>query len=156
MTTQVRNPWLHSELDDQLHKRVTGSAESLLRAVSRIEDLAGRKQFVFTSATLVRFDRQPSNGHGHEFHVAGDRPVVETHVWQIYGTIQGRVINAVSEYRFYTHEDDRSGSGKALLNGKDPSLKPEYGGVTLDDLWQDADLWRGAREAALQGSSPDA
>ena len=153
MATQVRATFMHTELDDQLHKRVAGSAESLLRAVSRIEDLAGRKQFVLTSATLVRFDRLPSNGRGHELHVVGDKPVVETHAWQIYGRIQDRIINAVSLYRFYTHEDNRSGHGESSLNGKSQSLKPEYGGVTLDDLWQDADLWRGAREAALEGAA---
>jgi len=152
MTTQVRATFLHSELDDQLHERVTDSAESLLRAISRIERLAERKQFVLIDATLVRFDRLPANGRSHNLRVVGDRPVVETHAWQIYGTIQGRFINAVSVYRFYTHEDNRSGHGESHLNGKDQSLKPQYGGVTLDDLWQDADLWRSAREAALEGA----
>ena len=154
MATQVRAPFVHTELDDQLHKRVAGSAESLLRAVSRIEDLAGLKQFVFTSATLVRFDRNPTDGHGRKPRTVAEKTiVVETHAWQIYGSIQGRIINAVSLYRFYTHEDNRSGHGESSLNGKSQSLKPEYGGVTLDDLWQDADLWRGAREAALEGAA---
>ena len=150
MATQVRTGFLNSALDDQLHKRVAGSAESLLRSIARIEALAERKQFTLTSCSLLRFDRQPSNGYGHELHVVGDRPIVETHVWQIYGTIQGRIINAVSEYRFYTHEENRSGHGEAYLNGKARSLKPEYGGVVLDDLWQDANLWQEVREAALQ------
>ena len=153
MATQVRIGFLSTERDDQLHKRVALSAESLLRSVERIEALAGRKQFVLTNCRLLRFDRTPTNGRGHQLRVVGDKPIIETHVWEIYGNIQGRIVNVISEYRFYTHEGNRSGHGEARLNGKDRSLKPEYGGVTIDDLWQHANLWRGAREAALEGGT---
>ena len=153
MATQIGHGFTSSAIDGQLHKRVADSAEALLHSIGKIERLAGRRQFVLVSCQLLRFTRMTADGHSHKVCVHGDKPVVETHIWQIHGRIQGRIINAISEYRFYTHEDNLSGHGESLLNGKDHSLKPEYGGVTLDDLWQDVNLWQGAREAALEGAS---
>ena len=144
MATQIRVGFTNSAAGDVLDKRVASSAECLLRSIGTIERLAGRKHFILNSCHLLRFDRSPTDGRGHQLHVDGDTPIVETCAWQIYGSVQGRIINAVSEYRFFTHEGNRSGHGESYLNGKEQSLKPEYGGVTLDDLWQDADLWRDA------------
>ena len=149
MATLVDNR-AYSNLDGSPYKQVAESANALLSAIASIERLAAPKQFRMMGCYLMRYDSLPSNGRNHYIRAVGDEPIDETYAWQITGTVGGRVINAVAVTVFHTHKENRSGAWQRWINGKDPSLKPEYGGVTLDDLWQDADLWREAREAALQ------
>lgn len=131
-----------SPTSDLTKERVCDATESLLKAITILDDLAKPKQFNLSSAQLLQFDRIPSNGSRHHVRVEGEKPIDEIVGWQIYGHIgdSDRIINCKVYHIFHTQEDNRSGSGEFFINGK-TDCKPEYGGITLDDIWQDANKW---------------
>lgn len=129
----------HNELDE----RVSDSAEALLKTIGILDDLAKPKHFNLHNMALKQFDQLPSDESRHYVRVTcpKETPVDEIVCWQVYGDIGGRIVNVVAYHVFHTYINDRTGSGEYFINGK-TDCKPERGGVTLDDIWQDNDKWK--------------
>ena len=127
--------------DDSIYDRVAGATETVFRTLRVLEDFAKPKAFTFHDASLIAFTVKPASGFQHHVRVEGYTPIDEIDRWQIFGSIGDRTVNVVAEHIFHTHKDNRSGSGEYFINGK-PLMKPEFGGVTLDDIWQDSEKWK--------------
>lgn len=138
---KINSAWVHEDGKTEINARVADATEALLKTITILDELAKPKQFNLSSANLCRFDQLPSNGSRHSVRVQDDILVDEIVKWQVYGNIGGRIVNVVVYHLFHTHKDNRSGSGEFFINGK-TDRKPEYGGITLDDVWQDNDKWK--------------
>jgi hypothetical protein len=140
--------------DDLELYRVSAATETLIRGINRLGELAKPHSFVYSSAYLMKFERKISDGYSHTLRVDDERPVEEISRWQIFGTINNRIANVVVEGTFYTSETNRSGHNEYLMNGKKLNHKPEYGGVTLDDIWQDNKKYEKFLNAQVISISP--
>lgn len=138
-----------SEKDGYPYDQVEYCTESLFKAISIIERRAKPKQFHMNSCRLLRFDSVPANGRRHQVRVVGEELIDEIYVWQVIGTIGGRIVNIVSEYTFHTHKNNRSGSGEWYVNGKDAYLRADMGGLAISAIWQDATMWKVAYDNAV-------
>jgi len=121
--------------------RVAQASKSLIEGIQVIDSLAKPKQFNLSSAYLRRFDVEHNGKRNHSIYCTDDVPIDEITEWQITGTVGDRIINAIVKYIFHTHENNRSGSGEFIINGK-PYIKPEYGGITLEDIYQESELYK--------------
>lgn len=131
----------HETGEPDIKARVCDATESLLKTISILDDLAKPKNFKMGSTNLIRFDQLPSNGNRHSVSVMGDIPIDEIVQWQVYGNIGDKIVNVVVYHIFHTHKENRSGGGEYFINGK-KDCKPEFGGITLDDVWQDNNKWQ--------------
>ena len=118
----------------------------LLDVLDRLSELAMPKYFVYSGSTLKRMEQVPSNGKMHQVKVTSPvLPFIDEIVeWQVYGSIGGRIVNCRVESVFHTHEGNRTGSKHWTINGKDPYLRQDLGGLCLDDVWQDNNKWKEA------------
>jgi hypothetical protein len=129
--------------------RTAQSAKVLINGIETIERLVKPKKFNLSYATLLKSEVIHNGFNNHSVVVFADIPIDEIDVWQISGTVQDKIINVVVEHVFHTHEQNRSGSGETTINGKDSSLKVEYGGVSLADIYQESGLYKQCYEKAL-------
>ena len=144
------NGWTHTTHDDYPYPQVECCTEALLRTIRRLDGFASPKQFRLSCSTLIRFVSLPSDERMHSVRVIAppDKPIDEVYVWQVTGDIGGRIVNIVCEYIFHTYKRNRSGNGEWHINGKDAWLREDMGGLSIDDIWQDTDMWRPSYEAA--------
>jgi hypothetical protein len=124
----------------ELNERVADATEALLKTITVLDNLAKPKQFVLSHADLLQFEQKPSMRSRHTIMVDGYTPVEEIVKWQVTGKIGERFVNVVVYHLFHTFKGNRSGNGEYFINGK-TTKKPEYGGITLEDIWDDNHKW---------------
>lgn len=123
--------------------RVAGATETLIKAIHVIDSLVAPKRFSLTGAYLRCFETQDNGFARHSVKCEGDEPTDEISEWQVIGTVGDRIVNLIARGVFHTHKNNRSGNHEYLFNGK-PNYRPEYGGVTIDDIWQESGLYKQA------------
>ena len=121
--------------------RVADSAATLIKAIHMIDSLVAPKRFHLTGAYLRRFEAVDNGFAHHSLRVEGDKPIDEISEWQVVGTVGDRIVNVIAFGVFHTHQHNRSGNREYSFNGK-PYLRPEYGGITIDDIWQESGLYK--------------
>ncbi len=113
----------HNDID----VRVAEATGVLLQAIDTISRLAKPKNLTVTGCYLRRFEQVTSDESMHTIRIAE---------WQILATIQNRVVNVIAHGVFH------SGGRSLFINGKSIYIRPELGGVSLDDIWQDSNKWK--------------
>ena len=152
MPIDIRSNWGQNKAGkSDINEQVVDSAEVLLKCCEYLSRLVSPKTFRFSSFALLKFERTPTDGskHGMRIMLGGDDnylPTVdETIVWQVFGYVGNvkdrRTVNVIIRHILHTFKGDRSGTGETFINGK-PLWKPEYGGLTVDDIWQDTELYK--------------
>ena len=126
--------------------RVAGATNTLIRAIHMVDSLVAPKRFKLTGAYLRKFETQNNGFSRHALRCVGDEPIDEVSEWQVIGTVGDRIVNVIAQGVFHTHQHDRSGSYEYIFNGK-PHHRPEYGGITIDDIWQESGLYKQADKA---------
>ncbi len=116
--------------------QVVGATKTLLEAINIIDSLVAPKRFNLRDADLRVFEAKDNGFANHSIRVEGESPIDEISEWQIIGTVGDRIVNIVARGVFHTHQHDRSGNRELTINGK-PNYKPEYGGINIDDIWQE-------------------
>lgn len=124
MTIRITSSWVHNEKGLELEGHLS---DAILDCLSNMSRLAKPKQFKFTSLNIMRCEVVNS-------------PVNLLVEFQIIGEIGSRITNAI--YCSIKHSYAHYGYGERTINGKPANLKPELGGVTLEDIWQDNELWK--------------
>jgi len=127
--------------EDIIRKRVAEATDTLLKATNKIDYLVAPKHFKLTGAYLRQFEVQGNGFANHSLRVEGDCPIDEISEWQIIGTVGDRIVNVIAKGIFHTHKNNRSGGHEFIFNGK-PNYRPEYGGATIDDIWQETGIYR--------------
>jgi len=136
--------------EDVVRKRVAEATDTLLKATNKIDYLVAPKHFKLTGAYLRQFEVQENGFRNHALRVEGDCPIDEVSEWQIIGTVGGRIVNVIAKGIFHTHKNNRSGGHEFIFNGK-PNYRPEYGGATIDDIWQETGLYKQFFKASVAG-----
>lgn len=136
--------------EDVVRKRVAGATGTLLQAINKIDYLVAPKRFKLTGAYLRQFEVQENGFTNHSLMVEGDCPIDEVSEWQIIGTVGDRIVNVIAKGIFHTHKNNRSGGREFIFNGK-PAYRPEYGGATIDDIWQESGLYKNFPNASPTG-----
>jgi len=126
--------------------RVVGATNTLLRAIHMIDSLVAPKHFRLTGAYLRQFEAVDKGFDRHSMRVVGDKPIDEISEWQVIGTVGDRIVNVIAYGVFHTHQKNRSGNYEYIFNGK-PHFRPEYGGITIDDIWQETGLYKNFNKA---------
>ena len=121
--------------------RVAEAAAALLDGIHIIESLVYPKQFSTHFIKMLLFNRIKTGSERHKIHVLDEQPIKETVSWHITGVAGNRIVNAVITSIFYTSEFNRSGTREIFINGK-PNYKPEFGGPTVEDIWQESGLYK--------------
>jgi len=137
---------------DTTNLRLAHATRTLLEAIRILDWLVKPKHFVFSDAKLREFSRISVDGSQHHLRAVDDEPIDETAEWQVFGQVGDRIVNVIARSTFHTHAENRSGSTDFFVNGK-PYMKPEYGGVTVDDIWQAAGLHKQFDGATTLGIS---
>jgi len=127
--------------EDITRKRVAGATDTLLRAINVIDSLVKPKHFKLTGAYLRHFEVTENGASNHYLRVVDDTPIDEISEWQVIGTVGERIVNVIAQGIFHTHKNNRSGNYEYTFNGK-PHYRPEYGGITVDDIWQETGLYK--------------
>ena len=130
--------------------RVAEATGALLQAINKIDYLVAPKRFNLTGAYLRRFEVQENGFTNHAMRVEGDSPIDEISEWQIIGTVGDRIVNVIAGGIFHTHKENRSGNHEFIFNGK-PDFRPEYGGATIDDIWQESEHYKNYDKANAIG-----
>lgn len=130
--------------------QVAGATETLLKGINIIDYLVKPKKFSLTSAYLRCFESKDNGFSNHRVKVMDDNPVDEISEWQIIGTVREHIVNIVVRGIFHTHQHNRSGNHEFTINGK-PDFRPEYGGITVDDIWQESGIYKQFSEASSIG-----
>lgn len=133
-----------------LDMRVAGATATLLKALHAIDSLVKPKRFELHGAYLRRFEAKDNGFSRHSMRCVGDLPIDEISEWQITGTVGERIVNVIVQGVFHTHQQNRSGNHEFTLNGK-PNYRPEYGGITIDDIWQESGLYKNFDKASSLG-----
>jgi len=120
---------------DTTNLRLAHATYTLLEAIRILDWLVKPKHFIFSDAKLREFSRISVDGSHHYLRAVDDEPIAETTEWQVFGQVGDRIVNVIARSTFHTHAENRSGSTDFFINGK-PNMRPEYGGVTVDDIWQ--------------------
>lgn len=142
---------LNMELDHNITMlQVAGATHTLIKALHVIDSLVVPKRFILNSAYLRRFEAVDKGFSNHSLRVDGDNPIDEISEWQVVGTAGDRIVNVIAYGVFHTHQNNRSGGYEYLFNGK-PFNRPEYGGVTVDDIWQESGLYQQFDKATSHG-----
>lgn len=123
------------------HERGALLSQTLLRGMHIIDKLGKPKHFKPSFCHVLEFHIENNGFINHSMRVNDYPPIDEIYSWQITGVIGERYINAVVRYIFHTFEGNRSGTGCFTINGKTDCL-PKFGGITLDDIWQDTDNYK--------------
>ena len=121
--------------------RVAEATGTLLQAINKIDYLVAPKRFNLTGAYLRHFEVQENGFANHSMRVEGDSPIDEISEWQIVGTVGDRIVNVIARGIFHTHKENHSGNHELIFNGK-PNYRPEYGGATVDDIWQESGIYK--------------
>jgi len=127
--------------EDINRKRVAEATNTLLQAINKIDYLVAPKQFKLTGAYLRRFEVEEKGFANHAVRIIGDSPIDEISEWQIIGTVGDRIVNVIAQGIFHTHKENRSGNHEFTFNGK-PNYRPECGGTTIDDIWQESGIYK--------------
>lgn len=127
--------------EDITRKRVAGATDTLLRVINVIDSLVKPKHFKLTGAYLRRFETADNGFSNHHLRVVDDTPIDEISEWQVIGTVGERIVNIIAKGVFHTHQNNRSGNYEYTFNGK-PNYRPEYGGITINDIWQETGLYK--------------
>lgn len=130
--------------------QVAGATNTLLKAIHMIDSLVAPKRFNLSGAYLRRFETQDNGFSRHSLRVVDDSPIDEISEWQVVGTVGDRIVNVIAQGIFHTHRSNRSGNHEYIFNGK-PHHRPEYGGITIDDIWQEAGLYKNYGKASAIG-----
>lgn len=129
-------------LDKDLSRiRAADATGTLLQAINKIDYLVAPKRFNLTGAYLRHFEVQENGFTNHSMRVEGDSAIDEISEWQIIGTVGDRIVNVIARGVFHTHKENRSGNRELTFNGK-PDFRPECGGATIDDIWQEAGIYK--------------
>lgn len=136
--------------EDVVRKRVAGATGTLLQAINKIDYLVAPKHFKLTGAYLRQFEVQENGSRHHSLRVEEDCPIDEVSEWQIIGTVGERIVNVIAKGIFHTYKNNRSGGHEFTFNGK-PDHRPEYGGATIDDIWQESGLYKQFFKASATG-----
>ena len=136
--------------EDITRKRVAGATDTLLRAINVIDSLVMPKHFSLTGAYLRQFEAADNGFSRHSLRVVDDTPIDEISEWQVIGTVGERIVNVIAKGIFHTHRNNRSGNYEYTFNGK-PHYRPEYGGITIDDIWQESGLYKQFFKASATG-----
>lgn len=122
---------------DVLNIRVAEASAALLNGIHIIESLVYPKQFETNFLKMLQFECKSTGLNQHKIKVHDDQPIQETVSWHITGVASGRIVNVVVTSTFYTFAENRSGHRVITINGKQ-NMKPEFGGITVEDIWQES------------------
>ena len=136
--------------EDVTRKRVSEATDTLLKAINKIDYLVAPKHFKLTGAYLRQFEVQENGSRNHSLRVEGDCPIDEISEWQVIGTVGERIVNVIARGIFHTHKNNRSGGHEFIFNGK-PDYLPEYGGATIEDIWQETGIYKNFTCASATG-----
>jgi len=128
--------------------QTVGATSTLIKALHMIDSLVAPKHFCLIGAYLRRFEAVDNGFSRHSLKIEGEKPIDEISEWQVVGTAGDRIVNVIALGVFHTHQHNRSGNHEYSFNGK-PYLRPEYGGITRDDIWQESGLYK-----QFNGASP--
>lgn len=130
--------------------RVADATGALLQAINKIDYLVAPKRFNLKGAYLRQFEVQENGCSSHSLIVEDDVPIDEVSEWQIVGTVGDRIVNVIAKGIFHTHKENRSGNHELFFNGK-PNFRPEFGGATLEDIWQESGIYKNFEGANALG-----
>ena len=134
---------VHSPETEEL-EMPSHAVETFARTLDILSDLAAPKNFVYTGSQLRRMEQMSSDESQHKVRcVQPAYPAIDEIVeWQVLGKIGDKTVNVICCSIFHTYIGNRSGSRETTINGKEPGLWEELGGLTLDDIWQDSNKWK--------------